>query len=120
MKFCVAILLLTLAATGCMSQARIREQERAAFLAGENAALRQEWQSPGVTIIGPVKYSHVPWVDGLSLAQAIATADYLNPNPPQNIAIICNGQTATLSPDVLLRGVNIPLKSGDVVKIQPQ
>ena len=109
-----------MAGGGCASQAKIREQQHAAFLAGQNAALRQEQeQFPSVTVVGPVQNPRVPWVDGLTLAQAIATADYLDPGTPERISITRNGQTATLDPDVLLRGTDIPLEPGDVIEIQP-
>jgi len=74
MNFFVVILFLALAAGGCTSESKARAQAQAAFLAGQNAALRQQQQEPGVAIIGPVQNPQVPWVAGLTLAQAIATA----------------------------------------------
>ncbi|HZI32393.1 MAG TPA: hypothetical protein VFF11_08625, partial [Candidatus Binatia bacterium] len=62
--------------------------------------------------------SLVPWVDGLTLAQAIATANYVGPNNPQKITITRKGQTASLDASVLLNGAKVPLKPGDVVEIQ--
>ena len=76
-------------------------------------------QQTGVTIAGPVQNHKVPWVDGLTLAQAIATANYLNANAPKQIIITRNGLQAKLDPDVLLNGTNIPLKPGDAIEIVP-
>jgi hypothetical protein len=55
----------------------------------------------------------------LTLAQAIATADYLDARAPKQITITRNGESATLDPNVLLNGTDIPLQPGDMVEIQP-
>jgi len=108
-------------AGGCTTQSQARARAQAAYLAGQNAALRQQLQdqTPGVTVDGPVKNPRVPWVDGLTLAQAIATADYLDSRPPKTITITRNGESATLDPKVLLNGTDIPLEPGDEIKIEP-
>jgi len=115
------VLVLVALAGGCVTQSRERAQEQAAYLAGQNAALRQQQldQTPSVTVIGPVQNERVPWVEGLTLAQAIATADYLDSRTPKKITITRNGDSASLDPDVLLKGVAIPLEPGDVVEIEP-
>ena len=109
MNFFVVILFLALAAGGCTSESKARAQAQAAFLAGQNAALRQQQQEPGVAIIGPVQNPQVPWVAGLTLAQAIATANYLDSRAPKEIVITRNGESATLDPNVLLNGAVVPL-----------
>jgi hypothetical protein len=118
MKFFVVILFLSLAAGGCTSQSKARAQARAAFLAGQNVALRQQQEEPSVTIIGPVQNPQVPWVAGLTLAQAIATANYLDAHEPKEIVITRNGESATLDPNVLLNGVVVPLEAGDVIELR--
>jgi hypothetical protein len=120
MKFFAVIFLFALVAGGCTTQSKADAKAQAAFLAGQNAALReQQNQTPGVTVIGPVKNPQVPWVVGLTLAQAIATADYLDSRAPKEIIITRNGEKATLAPDVLLNGAVVPLESGDVVELRP-
>ena len=61
----------------------------------------------------------VPWVAGLTLAQAIATANYLDAQAPEEIIITRQGESATLSPDVLINGAEVPLQPGDVIEIRP-
>jgi hypothetical protein len=120
MKLFVVILLFALAVGGCMTQSKAKARARAAFLAGQNAALRQQQlQIPGVTVIGPVQTSQVPWVAGLTLAQAIATANYLDPHEPKQIVITRNGESARVDPNVLLNGTDVPLEAGDVVELRP-
>ena len=93
---------------------------QSAFLAGQNAALRQQQQQeqPSVTIIGPVQNPQVPWVAGLTLAQAIATANYLDSREPKEIIITRDGESATLDAKVLLNGAVVPLEAGDVITIR--
>jgi hypothetical protein len=124
MKFVCAILLLALAANGCARRSAERLNEQNAYLAGQNAVLRQQLaqsaaQTPSVTVIGPVQNSQVPWVTGLTLAQAVATANYLDSQAPKQIIITRQGESATLDPDVLLNGTNVPLESGDVIELRP-
>jgi len=121
MKLFAVILLFILAVSGCTTRSNARAQVQAAFLAGQNAALRQEQaaQFSGVTISGPVQNQQVPWVDGLTLAQAIATANYLDSRAPKQIIITRNGESATLDPKVLLNGTDIPLEPGDLIELQP-
>jgi hypothetical protein len=101
------------------SQAQMKAQQE--FLAGQNAVLRQQQatQSPGVTIVGPVQNPQVPWVEGLTLAQAIATANYLDSQAPKEIIITRDGESATLDAKVLLNGADIPLEIGDVIELHP-
>jgi hypothetical protein len=121
MKFCFLILILALAVGGCRTQTDSKAESRAAFLAGQEAARRQreDAQMPGVTVVGPVQTPRVPWVAGLTLAQAIATANYLDPREPGAILITRQGETAKLDPKVLVTGALVPLEPGDVIEIQP-
>jgi hypothetical protein len=122
MKMLFAILVLALAAAGCTTQSEARLKEQNAYLAGQNAALQRELQAaaqpPGVTIDGPVQNPKVPWVDGLTLAQAIATADFIGANPPEQIIITRHGESAALDAKVLLDGTDIPLEKGDVIELR--
>jgi hypothetical protein len=105
---------------GCASSSRPMRLQMAE-LARENAALKRQIAAlgQGVTVIGPVQNSFVPWVAGLTLTQAIATANYLNPKAPRWIAITRNGESAQLDAGVLLNGTPVPLEPGDVVELQP-
>jgi hypothetical protein len=123
MKLWFVLLLMTLAAAGCTSKSTIRLREQNAFLTGQNIALQQqqsqtEAQSPGVTVVGPVQHPHVPWVTGLTLAQAITTANYVGADQPNQIIITRNGESATMDASVLLNGTDIPLEIGDVIELR--
>jgi hypothetical protein len=121
MKFFVFILLLAALGGGCMTRSNANMQARTAYLAGQNAELRQQQaaQFSGVTILGPVQTSQVPWVAGLTLSQAIATANYLDSRAPRQIIITRNGESAALEPKDLLNGAVVPLEAGDVVELRP-
>jgi protein involved in polysaccharide export with SLBB domain len=71
-----------------------------------------------VTIVGAVQNPQVPWVTGLTLAQAIATANYVGADEPSQIIITRNGESAALNAKVLLDGTVIPLEIGDVVELR--
>lgn len=122
MKFCFFILVLALlAAAGCTTKSKAKAQAQAAFLAGQNAALRQQQlqeEAPSVTVVGPVQNPQVPWVEGLTLAQAIATANYLDSQAPKEIIITRQGENASVDPNVLLRGVPVPLEAGDTITLR--
>jgi len=119
MKMGLVILFLVLAVSGCTTQSKARLKEQNAFLAGQNAASRQQQSpSPGVTILGAVQNSAVPWVAGLTLAQAVATANYIGLHEPRQIILTRQGESAVLEPKVLLSGAVVPLEPGDVVEIR--
>ena len=106
---------------GCTTKSGAQAKAQQAFLAGQNAALRQQQaaQFSGVTVVGPVQNPQVPWVAGLTLAQAVATANYLDSHEPKTIVITRQGENATLSADVLLNGAVVPLEPGDVIELRP-
>jgi len=104
---------------GCASKSTVRLREQNAYLAGQNAALQQQQvqAQAGVTVVGSVQNSHVAWVAGLTLSQAIATANYVGAEDPKHIVITRNGESAALDASVLLDGTSIPLEVGDVVEL---
>ena len=118
MKFSWLILVLALWATGCTSRSKARLHADNAFLAGQNAALQQQAAKNGVTILGAVQNPQVPWVVGLTLAQALATANYVGAQEPKAIIITRQGESAVLEASVLLNGTEIPLEVGDVVELR--
>ena len=120
MKWALIILGLGLVATGCTTEGRARREAHDAYMAGQNDALRQQQamaQAPSVTIVGPVQNPRVPWIAGLTLVQALATANYLDSQEPKEIVIIRNGERAPLDPKVLFNGAVVPLEAGDVIQL---
>src|ERR1035437_4406023 len=116
---CVAALSVGVVAGGCTTKSRARMESQTAFLAGQNAALRQQAaQTPGVTMVGPVQNPQVPWVAGLTLAQAVATANYIGAHEPKSIIITRQGESAALDAKVLFNGTDIPLEIGDVIELR--
>jgi len=105
---------------GCTTKSTARLKEQNAFLAGQNAALQQQVQvqAAGVTIVGAVQNPQVPWVAGLTLAQAVATANYVGAAEPKQIIITRNGESAAMPASVLLNGAAIPLEAGDVIEMR--
>src|ERR1700722_1355636 len=118
MKFFAFILFVAAVGGGCTTQSSANARARAAYLAGQNAVLRQQQQFPTVKVVGPVQNPQVPWVAGLTLAQAIATADYLDSRAPRQIIITRQGESASIDPETLLNGTVVPLEAGDVVELR--
>ncbi|HAO81048.1 MAG TPA: hypothetical protein DCQ92_19175 [Verrucomicrobia subdivision 3 bacterium] len=79
--------------------------------------MRQQ-QAAGVTMVGPVQNPQVPWVAGLTLAQAVATANYIGAQEPKRIIITRQGESAALDAKVLFNGTDIPLEIGDVIELR--
>jgi hypothetical protein len=120
MRFIFTILIIASVVSGCTTKSTARLRAENAFLAGQNAALRQS-AAPnfnGVTVMGAVQNQQVPWVAGLTLAQAVATANYIGQVEPKKIIITRAGESATLEAKVLLGGPDIPLEVGDVVELR--
>ena len=107
-------------ATGCATRSKVRLKEHNAFLAGQNAALRQQLatQASGITIVGAVQNPQVPWIAGLTLAQAIATANYIGAAEPKKIIITRNGESSALDSKVLFDVTVVPLEIGDVIELR--
>ena len=125
MKIWFAILPLAagIFAGGCANSANARLREQNAWLAGQNSVLQQQQaqtatQSPGVTIVGAVQHPQVPWVTGLTLAQAITTANYVGTDEPKQIILSRHGQSAAMDANVLLNGTDIPLEIGDIIELR--
>ena len=121
MKSTLASLLICLAATGCMSKSKSKSQAQIAYLAGQNMILQQQMaaQFRGVTVVGAVQNPQVAWVEGLTLVQVVATAQYTGRAEPKQIVITHQGESVTLDAKVLFSGVDIPMEAGDVVELRP-
>jgi hypothetical protein len=112
-------LLLALVAAGCVTRSQARAEARAAYLAGQNDALTKlAGQGQGIVIVGPVEHPNVPWVEGLTLSQAIATANYTGRHNPKGITITRQGEQAGINPKDLLNGHVVPLEPGDTITIR--
>lgn len=120
MKLFIAIMLLALAASGCVTRSKARAEAQTAYAAGERAAYTRvaALQRTSVFVIGPVQKPDVTWTNGLTLAQAIVAADYTGHHNPGKITLIRQGEQAAINPADLLNGHDIPLQPGDTITIQ--
>lgn len=126
--FFLIALLLSVAAFGCASKTRQQAQVRRAYAAGEQAAraqmekAAQEQQRLAVDsqarIVGAVRNSVLAWSDGMTLARALAEAEYEKTRTPRMITIYRNNQQLNIEPQRLLDGEDYPLFAGDIVFIQ--
>jgi hypothetical protein len=111
------------AIAGCTSRGRARADAQAAFAAGQQQGLAQaqQLQQPGtnVTVVGPVKYTLVPWTEEMTVARAIIAAQYLATGDPRQIVILRSGQQIPVDPKALLAGEDQPLLAGDVLQLKP-
>ena len=74
-------------------------------------------QGPSVFLRGEFKTGTVPWTEGLTLAQALAAAEYTGWLTPREIVITRQGQPTSVDPNQLLRGFDNPmLEAGDIVE----
>jgi hypothetical protein len=120
---------LAFASTGCVTKSEADARARIAFLEGQNQALMRmqgagpqgqpaQMTGPGVTFVGPVQNLNVPWRTGLTLTQAIVSAQYTGPGDPAAIVIRRNGQDIPINPKGLLNGEDFVLQIGDVIEIR--
>ena len=119
MKLFVVILFLALVAGGCTTKSKAKADARAAYLAGQNAVLsrQQMQQRTSIVVIGSVQNPEVEWVEGLTLAQAIATANYTGFREPKEIILTRRGEDGRINPKDLLHGADVPLEPGDTITI---
>ena len=112
---------------GCVTKSEANKRARLAFLEGQNQALMRMQQNatvpqssgPGVMFIGPVQNPAVPWRIGLTLAQAVVSAQYTGATDPSAIIIHRNGEDIPVNPKGLLNGEDFALQLGDVIEIKP-
>ena len=115
----VAALLMATSFCGCVTKSQANAQAQAAYLAGQNDALaKMAGAGQAIVINGPVEHPNVPWIEGLTLSQAIATANYTGRHNPKTITITRQGEQATVNPKVLLNGQVVPLEPGDTITIR--
>ncbi len=112
---------------GCVTKSQADARARLAFLEGQNQALMRmqlnapapQSFGPGVTFTGPVQNPAVPWRIGLTLAQAVVSAQYTGTTDPSAIVIHRNGEDIPVNPKGLLNGEDFALQLGDVIEIKP-
>jgi hypothetical protein len=106
--------------SGCVSKAKAKAQAQAAFVAGQQDAIRRMSlsQNPTVTINGEVRNGSVPWTEGLTLAKAIVAAEYYGKRDPTDIIIVRAGIATRVDMRKLLAGEDVPLSPGDIVELR--
>jgi hypothetical protein len=120
MKILFALLILPLATAGCVSKSAAQAEVRAAYAAGQRDAYASiaATQRADIKVVGPVQNPQVPWVEGLTLAQAIATANYTANGNPKEILLLRRGESAVIDPKDLLNGRDVPLEPGDTITLR--
>lgn len=104
-----------------MTKSAADAQAQAAFLAGQQQAINQmsDPRRINIRILGPVRFPEVAWAEGLTLAQVITEAGYLDRNAPREIVIVRPRGRFPVDPQALLRGELFPMEPGDLVEIRP-
>jgi hypothetical protein len=116
---CFAFVLL--AGSGCTTRSKARADARFAYQAGQEQAFANVSEARRINIrfIGPVRHAEIIWADGLTLAQAIAAADYWDSRDPKVVMIIRQRERISVSPRDLLNGRDWPLEPGDTIEMHP-
>ena len=120
----VSAFFLCLAATlsGCITKAKADAQARAAFVAGEQQAMRNMEQvkarGPSVMVVGQVRNPRVPWTAELTLAKAVLAAEYFGEKDPTEILIVRSGKAIRYDPKKLLAGEDMPLEPQDLIELK--
>jgi len=117
----IGYLLLALGLAGCTTKAKADRQARGAFAAGQRKGLARitEARRVNIWVVGPVRLPEIAWVDGLTLAQAIAAADYWDARDPRTIVVVRQSARIPVEPGALLQGKDLPLEPGDMIEIYP-
>jgi protein involved in polysaccharide export with SLBB domain len=79
---------------------------------------KQQNQPPTVTVLGDVRQNVIVWSNGLTLAQAITTAQYARRQSPRAIVLRRGDEAIRLTPEFLFQGGEDPvLEPGDVIEL---
>jgi hypothetical protein len=105
---------------GCVTKSKAKADARAAYIAGQKDAYAAiaNTQRTGIKVFGPVQNPEVPWVEGLTLVQAIATATYTAHGNPKEIILLRRGESASIAPKDLLNSHDVPLEPGDTITLR--
>lgn len=117
----ISMLLLALPLCGCTTKSRAKAEAKAAFTAGQQQAFAQiqQAQRTSIRVLGPVRNPDIAWVEGLTLAQVIASAGCTFQHDPRAILVLRQRERLQVDPQIILRGDDVPLEPGDTVEIQP-
>jgi hypothetical protein len=119
--FCGVLIFALAAMTGCVTKSQADAEARAAYLAGQKAAYETIGATQtNIVVLGAVQKHEVPWVVGLTLTQAIATAQYTGTHDPEVILLKRNSAETQIDPGQLLNGKDVPLQPGDVISVVGQ
>jgi hypothetical protein len=112
--------LLALCATGCVTKATANARAHAAFIAGQQQGAAAQLNEVSVWVVGNVRTPVLPWTAELTLAKAIAAADYQGTQDPGTFVIQRNGRAPQyVSLKQILDGYDMPLEPGDRIEIRP-
>ena len=117
MKFLFVIAVLALAGAGCVSKSQADAQARKAYLAGQEDAYKSMGMEEKVIVLGDVQKHEIPYVAGLTLGQAIATANFTGLHDPKVILVKRGDQETPVDPKKLLSGDEMTLQPGDIVTV---
>jgi hypothetical protein len=115
----IALVLLTV--TGCTTRSKARAEAQAAYQAGQEHTFAsvEEARRINIRFVGPVRHAEIIWADGLTLARAIAAADYWDARDPKMITIVRQRERLNIPPREILNGKDWPLEPGDTVEMHP-
>ena len=115
----VVVLVFAVVLTGCATKATARREAEKAMIATQQSAMAaQANQEPAVWFRGDVRHQRVPWTEGLTLAEALVTAQYTGNWDPHRITLTRQGEVFVINPRRLLRGQDNPtLESGDLIEV---
>lgn len=122
MKVLIAFIAFVLLATaGCTTRSKARAGAQAAYQAGQEQTFARVAEARRINIhfIGPVRHAEIIWADGLTLAKAVAAADYWDARDPKVVMIIRQRERINVSPRDLLNGKDWPLEPGDTIEMHP-
>jgi hypothetical protein len=119
----LALLVVCLALSSCVSKKKADQRARAAFFAGQQQAAvmnrQTQLQGPTVTVLGEVRNALVRWTLDLTLAKAVVAAEYYGKTDPTQIVIQRDGKEIVCDPKKLLSGDDVPLQPNDVIQLGP-
>ena len=120
MRFFPSFLVLLLVAGGCATKSGARrEAQRAVFENQQMVAMELQQREPAVWFKGDIRNPRVVWEEGLTLAQALTTAQYTWDWNPRSITITREGKAYKVNVRRLLHGQDNPdLEPGDVIEVR--
>jgi hypothetical protein len=107
--------------TGCASRPGQATKAQQQFAAGQESILNLLQQSgiAVVRVVGPFQRPMLAWKPGMTLAQVILEAGYLEARQPGQIFIERGGTVLPIELAELLDGKDVPVESGDVIHVRP-